>query len=419
MRKVFFGVLVLLLLGWSGVAWADTTYNTPAVTIMGSAPYRVDISWEPVSNIPEAVYGTVTGYDVCRCLPSSPHLFQRLETVSAGVYAFSDNTVTPEHSYIYVAWPAYSAQIQPNFNLIRSSVVTAPASSTGLPNPNAKIVPVDDYSPYTPQITIEGAYSDHVNISWVPFTGVSEQVYGALEYYEVRRGTPDYPNYGIVLGSADPNVYNYSDTTVVPGEQYIYSVRPMFSEEHNQPLLNIQGSIIVVIPNSSSSSVSSSGSSSSGTALVATSEIQPTTVQEPVALLASAVTNQPVIQYFYVGPKILLNGQPINFDVQPEIKNDRTFAPVRTLAYSLGVPEDGVSWDGTTNTVTINKSDLTLKLTIGSSIITVNGEPREMDVAPYIKDDRTMFPIRFIAEALGATVEWDEKTQKVIIRQGS
>ncbi|KGF07039.1 hypothetical protein HMPREF1634_06390, partial [Tissierellia bacterium S7-1-4] len=39
-----------------------------------------------------------------------------------------------------------------------------------------------------------------------------------------------------------------------------------------------------------------------------------------------------------------------------------------------------------------------------------------MDVAPYIKNARTMLPIRYIAEALGMSVSWDAKTRTVIIQ---
>ena len=39
-----------------------------------------------------------------------------------------------------------------------------------------------------------------------------------------------------------------------------------------------------------------------------------------------------------------------------------------------------------------------------------------MDVAPYIKNGRTMLPIRYIAEALGMSVSWDAKTRTVIIQ---
>jgi hypothetical protein len=39
-----------------------------------------------------------------------------------------------------------------------------------------------------------------------------------------------------------------------------------------------------------------------------------------------------------------------------------------------------------------------------------------MDVAPEIKDGRTMLPFRWIAQALGASVEWDEATQTVTVK---
>lgn len=55
--------------------------------------------------------------------------------------------------------------------------------------------------------------------------------------------------------------------------------------------------------------------------------------------------------------------------------------------------------------------------TIGSNIITVDGSKEEVDVAPYISaEDRTMVPVRFISEYLGASVEWIESSQKVIVR---
>ena len=46
-----------------------------------------------------------------------------------------------------------------------------------------------------------------------------------------------------------------------------------------------------------------------------------------------------------------------------------------------------------------------------------NGENTHtaMDVAPYIKNGRTMLPIRYIAEALAMNVTWDKKTRTVII----
>ena len=59
------------------------------------------------------------------------------------------------------------------------------------------------------------------------------------------------------------------------------------------------------------------------------------------------------------------------------------------------------------------------KLVIGSKklVVTVNGVQKEvaMDVEPFISNNRTMLPIRFVAEALGFKVEWDDPTRTVIL----
>ncbi len=64
------------------------------------------------------------------------------------------------------------------------------------------------------------------------------------------------------------------------------------------------------------------------------------------------------------------------------------------------------------------KEEVKIVLTVGSNIATVNGETITTDVAPVIVNGRTMLPIRFIAEALGAEVEWVETERKVIITKG-
>ncbi|MDO5040829.1 MAG: stalk domain-containing protein, partial [Peptoniphilus sp.] len=53
--------------------------------------------------------------------------------------------------------------------------------------------------------------------------------------------------------------------------------------------------------------------------------------------------------------------------------------------------------------------------TLGKEVKAMNNEIK-MDVVPYIKDGRTMLPIRFIAEALGFKVEWIEETRTVVLK---
>lgn len=102
-------------------------------------------------------------------------------------------------------------------------------------------------------------------------------------------------------------------------------------------------------------------------------------------------------------------------DVAPYIKNGRTYLPVRYVAEALGVTSENILWDGATNKVTLLKGDKVVQLTIGSKAMLVNGVSISMDVPAEITSGRTMLPFRFIAQALGATVGWDEATQTVTL----
>ena len=74
-----------------------------------------------------------------------------------------------------------------------------------------------------------------------------------------------------------------------------------------------------------------------------------------------------------------------------------------------------VSWDEEKGLVTITGKDVTILLTIGSDKATVNGKEVSLDSPAFIENSRTYTPVRFIAEALGAKVSWIESEQKAVI----
>lgn len=115
--------------------------------------------------------------------------------------------------------------------------------------------------------------------------------------------------------------------------------------------------------------------------------------------------------------KYTVNGVEKTADVAPYIKDGRTFLPVRYVAEALGVSSDNILWDAATKTVTLFKGDRVVKLKIGSKVLYVNGTAITMDVAPEIKNGRTMLPIRWVGTALGVTVEWDEQARTVTVKQ--
>ncbi len=60
-------------------------------------------------------------------------------------------------------------------------------------------------------------------------------------------------------------------------------------------------------------------------------------------------------------------------------------------------------------------SKVTIELHVGKKVAKLNGIQKEIDVPPFIKDGKTLVPIRFIAEAFGAEVQWDASTKTVRI----
>lgn len=109
---------------------------------------------------------------------------------------------------------------------------------------------------------------------------------------------------------------------------------------------------------------------------------------------------------------ITYNGNKIDSDVPPYVKEGRTLAPIRAILETLGMT---VSWDGATQTATAVKADITISVTINSNIAIVNGVQKTLDVPAEITNGRTFVPVRFFGEALGMTVDWDGYTKTVII----
>lgn len=116
-------------------------------------------------------------------------------------------------------------------------------------------------------------------------------------------------------------------------------------------------------------------------------------------------------------PTMIVNDEERSIDNEgtvPIIVNERTLLPVRAVVEAMG---GNVEWNEDSRTVTLTKNEDTIKLTIDSEIALLNGEEKKLDTAPTIINDRTMLPIRFIAENFGFNVEWDEQTQEITIIQ--
>ncbi len=96
----------------------------------------------------------------------------------------------------------------------------------------------------------------------------------------------------------------------------------------------------------------------------------------------------------------------------PVIRDGRTLLPVRALTEAVG---GEVKWDGDTRTVTCINGGTEIKMVIDDTTAYVNGEAKTLDVAPQIMNDRTMLPLRFVAENFGLNVSWDGEGRIVTV----
>ena len=108
---------------------------------------------------------------------------------------------------------------------------------------------------------------------------------------------------------------------------------------------------------------------------------------------------------------VKVNNKAIAFpDQKPIIQNERTLVPIRFVAEALGYD---VEWNETDNSAVIDNGKIILY--IGTNKAKINGKSVTLDVASTIIHDRTMVPLRVIAETLDCSVDWIGETQTVLV----
>ena len=110
---------------------------------------------------------------------------------------------------------------------------------------------------------------------------------------------------------------------------------------------------------------------------------------------------------------VVVDGVTLVSDPDPFIdRQNRLMIPLRAVAEGLGAQ---VHWEGDTRLITINRDKITLHLTVDSPVISVNGVEHKMDTVPQIKNSRTVVPLRFAAEYLGAAVDWNNTMRRAVV----
>lgn len=113
-------------------------------------------------------------------------------------------------------------------------------------------------------------------------------------------------------------------------------------------------------------------------------------------------------------PGIRIDGSLRVFNPPSQIVNGRTMVPLRFIIEDVAL-KGTVGWDANSGTVTVSCRGQNFKFVIGSPAVLINGTAYTMDVSPYIYQDRTYLPLRFLAENLSGTVTWNDALGQVNI----
>ncbi|MFU1795553.1 N-acetylmuramoyl-L-alanine amidase [Paenibacillus azoreducens] len=112
------------------------------------------------------------------------------------------------------------------------------------------------------------------------------------------------------------------------------------------------------------------------------------------------------------GAKIYLDDKELNLSGNAKVENvnGNIMIPFRVVGENLGF---NVAWEEKTRTVTIQKDSTVMKLVVDQKTADVNGKKVSMDIAPILRTDTVIVPLRFVSEEMGLTVDWDN-TKKIV-----
>jgi hypothetical protein len=116
--------------------------------------------------------------------------------------------------------------------------------------------------------------------------------------------------------------------------------------------------------------------------------------------------------------RVVMNGRPVDGDVNPAPIHGVLFVPIRFINEYLG---GRVDWDNAKQQATINRNAHRIEMTIGSTRAYVDHEPRALTDAPVLRINRTLIPLREVARLMEAQVQYNPNSNVVFITvpQGS
>ena len=110
------------------------------------------------------------------------------------------------------------------------------------------------------------------------------------------------------------------------------------------------------------------------------------------------------------GISVQLDGRNLQFDQPPAMIGGRLLVPLRGIFEAL---QADVVYDAPTRSIQATKGSRVVQLQLGSRTAIIDGRTLFLDVPADTIGGRTMVPLRFVSEALGADVKWEGATKTV------
>ena len=322
-------------------------------------------------------------------------------------------------------------------------------------------------SPSAPENLIATVSISSITLNW----SASIQSSYPIQGYSIYKGISSGGENAIPIATVDASATTYMDKNVTLGETYYYYVKafdnqnpPNYSSPSNEVSAALEDTasptLIIISPsnyskvgtnfvlvkgtatdnesgiskvtvNGSEVSVASNGSFSktvnltkgTNTITIIATDIADNTVTKTITVTYQKAVQTTTITLWPDNPMMLVNGVSQEIDpgrgTKPVIISawGRTVVPIRAIVEALG---GTINWDGTERKVTINFNDIIIELWIDNPKARANGagvwiDPNNHSVKPIIVNDRTMLPLRFVAESLGCDVGWDSNTRTITI----
>jgi hypothetical protein len=110
---------------------------------------------------------------------------------------------------------------------------------------------------------------------------------------------------------------------------------------------------------------------------------------------------------------VIVDGEPVAFDgTQPQVFQGRIMVPLRGVFEKIGCL---VEYDAANHIITAHYQNESVEIRMGNKIANKNGAEIMMEVPAMVTDGHALVPLRFLAESIGAKVEFEQTTNTVTI----